>query len=68
MSGSYETPVDVDPYVQGIIDIIKRGTEKVRPESIYIPFYTEDYSRYWRKEKESTSPNTSGIHFVHWKE
>ena len=66
-SGEYYPPVDVRGHVEGALEIIWQVADKVKSGYLSIFISTEDYIKYCRKVKYSTSSSISGLHFGHRK-
>lgn len=69
ISGTYQIPASLDRATKLLlIEIGKLGRQVLRGEIKHDLMITgDDYRRYWRRVRESTSSSPSGLHYGHYK-
>ena len=67
LAGTYDPPEDADEHTKALLSLLKQRVEMLRQGKIKTCIMREDFKRYWRGAKESTSSSISGLHFGHYK-
>jgi hypothetical protein len=68
ITGTYDTPSDMDPATKLILKEIGRlGIKILNSEGNKITITPEDFKQFWRGVKEFTSLSMSGVHYGHYK-
>jgi len=65
LDGTFQCPDEMDETTKTIIHLLQRPFAEI--EQVASTISREDYQKYWKKAKESTSSSYSGLHFGHWK-
>ncbi len=67
LNGTYQCPPGVDAHTQNFIAELQVSQPILDSDRVSSKVSREDYKRYWKRCKESTSSSISGLHFGHWK-
>ena len=65
--GSYAYPSGIDPYARELLEAMRMPTIVRQEGPVHTDIHIDEHTKGWRKQKESTSSEPSGLTFSHFK-